>query len=51
MTDSIYLEELPDAVVVVGHDGVVTYVNRATERLAKVGGDQLRNRRHDDVLP
>jgi signal transduction histidine kinase len=51
VTDTIYLDDLPDAVVVVGHDGVVTYVNRATERLAKVDGDQLRDRQLDEVLP
>jgi signal transduction histidine kinase len=51
VTDTIYIQDLPDAVVVVGRDGVVTYVNHATERLAKVGAEQLRDRRLDEVLP
>ncbi len=51
MAASAYLDDLPDAVVVVGADGHVVYVNHATERLAEVGADQLRDRPLDEVLP
>lgn len=51
MADSAYLDDLPDAVVVVDHDGRVAYANHATERLAKVAADQLRDRPLDEVLP
>jgi PAS domain S-box-containing protein len=49
--DSPYLDDLPDAVVVVRADGRVAYANHATERLAGVGADQLRDRPLDEVLP
>jgi PAS domain S-box-containing protein len=48
---SPYLDDLPDAVVVVGADGCVVYANHATERLAGVAADQLRDRPLDEVLP
>ncbi len=51
MADSAYLDDLPDAVVVVGGDGRVVYVNRATERLAGTPADQLRSRPLDEALP
>jgi PAS domain S-box-containing protein len=46
-----YLDELPDAVVVVGRDGRVTYANHAAERLAGTGAAQLRDRPLDEALP
>jgi PAS domain S-box-containing protein len=51
VADSLWLDDLPDAVVVVGGDGRVVYANYATERLAGVGADQLRDRPLDEVLP
>jgi PAS domain S-box-containing protein len=51
VADSPWLDDLPDAVVVVSGDGRVVYANNATERLAGVGADQLRDRPLDEVLP
>lgn len=51
MTGSPYLDDLPDAVVVVGGDGRVAYANHATERLAGVAAERLRGRPLDEVLP
>lgn len=51
MTGSPYLDDLPDAVVVVGGDGRVVYANHATERLAGVAAERLRDRPLDEVLP
>jgi signal transduction histidine kinase len=51
VADSAYLDDLPDAVVVVGPDGRVTYANHATERLARVAADQLTGRPLDEALP
>jgi PAS domain S-box-containing protein len=46
-----YLEALPDAVVVVDADGRVAYANRAAERLARAGRDELAGRPLDDAVP
>ena len=52
MADSeAYLESLPDAVVVVDADGRVAYANRAAERLARAGRDELAGRPLDDAVP
>jgi len=51
VADSVYLDDLPDAVVVAGHDGRVTYANHATERLARVPADELVGRPLDEALP
>jgi PAS domain S-box-containing protein len=46
-----YLEALPDAVVVVDADGRVAFANRAAERLARAGRDELAGRPLDDAVP
>jgi PAS domain S-box-containing protein len=46
-----YLESLPDAVVVVDAEGRVAYANRAAERLARAGRDELAGRPLDDAVP
>ena len=51
MADDLYLGALPDAVVVVGPDGHITYANLAAERLAKVAVAELTGRPLDEVLP
>ncbi|HZD74688.1 MAG TPA: PAS domain-containing sensor histidine kinase [Actinomycetota bacterium] len=51
MPADAYLDDLPDAVVVVGRDGCVVYANHAAERLAGTAADQLRDRPLDEVLP
>ena len=52
MADSeAYLELLPDGVVVVDADGLVTYANPAAERLARAGRDELAGRPLDDAVP
>ena len=49
--DGVYLELLPDGVVVVDADGLVTYANPAAERLARAGRDELTGRPLDDAVP
>jgi PAS domain S-box-containing protein len=51
MADDLYLEALPDAVVVVGADGRITYANLAAERLAQVAVAELTGRPLDEALP
>jgi PAS domain S-box-containing protein len=51
VADDPYLGALPDAVVVVGSDGRITYANIAVERLAKVAVAELTGRQLDEVLP
>jgi len=51
MADDLYLEALPDAVVVVGADGRIRYANLAVERLAKLAVAELTGRPLDDALP
>jgi signal transduction histidine kinase len=51
VADDLYLGALPDAVVVVGPDGLITYANLAAERLAKVAARELTGRPLDEVLP
>ena len=52
MADSeAYLELLPDGVVVVDAEGLVTYANPAAERLARAGRDELAGRPLDDAVP
>jgi PAS domain S-box-containing protein len=51
VADSAYLDDLPDAVVVVDRDGRVTYANHAAERLAGVRADQLRDQPLDEAMP
>lgn len=51
MADNPYLDDLPDAVVVVDQQGYVTYANRATERLARTSREQLYQQPLDEVLP
>jgi PAS domain S-box-containing protein len=46
-----YLELLPDGVVVVDAEGLVTYANPAAERLARAGRDELAGRPLDDAVP
>jgi PAS domain S-box-containing protein len=46
-----YLELLPDGVVVVDAEGLVTYANPAAERLAHAGRDELTGRPIDDAVP
>ena len=51
MADSeAYLELLPDGVVVVDADGLVTYANPAAERLARAGRDELAGRPLDEPV-
>jgi tRNA(Leu) C34 or U34 (ribose-2'-O)-methylase TrmL len=49
--DGVYLELLPDAVVVVDAEGRVAYANPAAERLARAGRDELVGRPMDDAVP
>ena len=51
MADNPYLDDLPDAVVVVGPDGRISYANLATERLAKVPVAELTGRPLDEAMP
>ena len=52
MADSeAYLELLPDGVVVVDAEGLVTYANPAAERLVRAGRDELAGRPLDDAVP
>ncbi len=51
MDADAYLDELPDAVVVVSADGIVTYANRAAERLGRANGDPLTGQPLDQALP
>jgi PAS domain S-box-containing protein len=52
MADSeAYLELLPDGVVVVDAEGLVTYANPAAERLVRAGRDELTGRPLDDAVP
>jgi len=46
-----YLELLPDGVVVVDAEGLVTYANPAAERLVRAGRDELAGRPLDDAVP
>src|SRR6266540_6271018 len=51
VADDLYLAALPDAVVVVGPDGHISYANLATERLARVPLAELSGRPLDEALP